>query len=70
MEVNIKMKVKPFKVPRFVMADKKTSDPSNDTKFALADLDVKTLNELCERFVSDVFKMAGKKRPSEKDDQE
>lgn len=60
MELNIKLKVKPFRVPNYVLVDRYSSDPSNDTKFHLKDLDVDTLEKLCEQFIHDVFKKAGK----------
>jgi len=63
MEVNVKIKVKPFRVPNFVLADKQSSDPSNDTKFALADLEPEVLEALCEEFTNEVFIKAGKQRP-------
>lgn len=63
MEVSIKLKVKPFRVPNFVLADKESSDPSNDTKFALCDLDSMTLEKLCDEFIDEVFRKAKKERP-------
>ena len=64
MEVTVKLKVKPFRIPNFVLADKQAADASNDTKFALSDLDADTLERLCEQFTKEVFKKAGKQRPA------
>lgn len=68
MKVNIEIRLKPFRVPNFVLADKDSADPSNDTKFALADLDANTLEALCEDFTREIFRKAGKERP-ERDQQ-
>lgn len=61
MKFKVEVKLKPFRVPNFVLFDKESSDPTNDTKFALADLDSDTLHKLCDQFREDVFKKAGKR---------
>ena len=63
MEVKIEIKVKPFRVPSFVFAEKNSADPSDDTKFALADLDSATLDRLCNKFRREVFEKASKPDP-------
>ena len=60
MEVSVTIKVKPFRVPNYVLADKKTADPANDTKLKLEDLDTATLNKMCDEFKREVFNKAKK----------
>ena len=66
MEVSIKIKLKPFQVPSFVLTEKeglKQDGIQEVPKFRLSDLDSHTLDKLCEEFRDSVFKKAGKEQP-------
>lgn len=63
------IKLQPIKPPNYIIAEpaprRSTSmtETTEPPKFALADLSVETLSELCEQFRVDVFKKAGKPLP-------
>jgi len=66
-EVNVKMKLKPFQVPSFVLTEPEVRPRQEGfqevPKFRLSDLDSSTLDKLCEEFRNSVFKKAGKQQP-------
>jgi hypothetical protein len=67
-EVTIKIKVKPFTVPNFVVREVVARPRQEGVKFddsgiPLSDLDAYTLEEMCEEFTNAVFAKAGKQRP-------
>jgi len=67
--ITIKIKVRPFTVPNFILIDmppKPRQDGIHDlqeNKLSLSDLDASTLHEMCEEFANAVFAKAGKSRP-------
>lgn len=69
--MDIKIKLKPFRVPNFVLVDADRvgqrqdgfNPDNNGMKFELSQLDEDTLDELCEQFRADVFQKAGKVDP-------
>ena len=65
--IEAKIKLKPFLVPNFVLADQPPKPRQEGfiegQQFALSELDVATLDLLCEQFREDVFKKAGKDDP-------
>lgn len=71
MEVNIKLKLKPFTTPNFVLVDEPSKPRgegfSEGRKFALSELDAETLERMCDDFTREVFKKSGKQRPPQPD---
>ena len=68
MKVTIEVKLKPFQVPNFVLADEGPR-PKQDgfvegKSYSLSDLDAVTLRKMCDEFTAAVFKKAGKSQPS------
>lgn len=67
MKATIEVKIKPFQVPDFVLAETeaklKQEGMTEVPKYALSDLSVDTLEALCEKFTKSVFEKAGKGRP-------
>ena len=65
--VSIKVKLRPFTVPNYVIHETPPERRQNGfleaPKTALKDLDDQTLSALCEEFAESVFKKAGKQRP-------
>lgn len=65
--VSIKVKLRPFTVPNFVIHEAppglRQDGFFEGPKTALKDLDEQTLAALCEEFTENVFKKAGKQRP-------
>ena len=59
--MKIEVKLKPFTVPNFALAETKTSEAP--PSFPLADLSVEALDELCTRFRRDVFNKVGRRDP-------
>lgn len=70
MEATIKLKLKPFNVPNFVVvADHeqlhREEGMSVSRAFALSELDAVTLEKMCEEFTDAVFEKACKRRPTQ-----
>ena len=69
METQIKVKLKPFSVPNYVIIEPKPrpkEDGYTDSpNLRLADLDSETLQRLCDNFSMEVFKKAGKMPPKQ-----
>ena len=67
MEVNVKIKIKPFRVPNNVIIEGPPVAKEDGFKPAesmpLSALDASTLGEMCEAFTRGVFERAGKQRP-------
>lgn len=67
MEVSVKMKLKPFQVPNFVLTEPEVRPRQEGfqeaPKFRLSDLDSHTLDKLCGEFRDSVFRKAGKQQP-------
>lgn len=67
MKVKIEVKLKPFQVPNFVLAETeakpKQEGMTEAPKYALSELDADTLEALCEEFTKSVFERSGKRRP-------
>lgn len=66
MKATLKVELKPFRVPSFVLAKtdgKREEGFKEDPKYPLSDLDPQTLESLCEQFTREVFRKAGKQRP-------
>ena len=67
MGVKISITLEPFVVPNFVISrDRSTLRQEGITEtrtYALAELDVETLERLCDDFTNSVFEKAGKRRP-------
>lgn len=67
MEVNIKMKLKPFMVPNYVIAEVEAKPRQEGFqeayKLRLSDLDSLALDKLCREFRGSVFRKAGKQQP-------
>jgi len=67
MNIEIPIKLQPFRVPNFVLTEAKEGKREDGIKevqnFALSDLDVATLDLLCLQFREDVFSKAGKPDP-------
>lgn len=57
MEINIKVKIKPFSTPNFVIRE---GDPDGANSIPITDIDVDTLERLCWEFKVEIFKKAGK----------
>lgn len=68
MEATIKLKLKPFSVPNFVLVEatpKQRQEGFKDaSSYPLSDLDERTLMILCDEFTESVFKKAGKDMPT------
>jgi len=62
-ELNVKVEIKPFTVPIFVMVDEAPGFILEDTGIPLSALDSSTLYKLCNDFRDEVFKKAGKEQP-------
>lgn len=67
-----KLKLQPFRVPNYVLADA-PARPRHEgyvetPKFALGELDDETLAELCDDFRRAVFAKAGRRDPRESSD--
>lgn len=64
---NIKVELRPFSVPNFViqvMAPGKRQDGFKEApSYALSELDADTLSEMCDEFRAEIFKKAGKEDP-------
>jgi hypothetical protein len=68
MSVEMKVKVKPFDVPNFVIQEVTTPGLKQDgfreaPKYSVKELDSELLSALCDRFREDVFSKAGKIDP-------
>lgn len=67
MEVTIKIKLKPFTVPNYVLVDlppgKREDGLQEPPKYRLEDLDPATLGAMCDEFREAVFTKAGIPRP-------
>lgn len=67
MKAAIEVKLKPFRVPNFVLAEAEAkprqAGMTESPKYALRELDAGTLETLCEEFTRSVFEKAGKRRP-------
>lgn len=67
MKVMIEVRLKPFTVPNFVIAETEARPRQEGVSLAqqyrLSALDPETLERLCEEFTNAVFKKAGKQRP-------
>lgn len=67
MEATLKIELQPFKVPDFVLAVEKPGLREEGISWAqsypLSDLDVETLEALCDAFRVEVFRKAGKQMP-------
>lgn len=67
MKATLKVELKPFQVPNFVLAAEKTSSREDGfnkgVSYPLSDLDPYTLDALCNQFRNEVFKKAGKRQP-------
>ena len=61
MDVNIKIKVKPFAVPNFVLVE--SDGPEPPQTFALSQMSANALEKLCDQFKCEVFKKAKKSPP-------
>lgn len=66
-DVTIPLRLRPFTTPNFVMAEMPPRPKQEGVKelpsFALHELSVETLDELCGQFRAEVFAKAGKKDP-------
>lgn len=64
MKALIEVKLKPFTVPDFVLADESPKERqygfSEGRAYALSELDAETLEALCWKFKQEVFAKAGK----------
>lgn len=69
MKATIEVKIQPFQVPDFVLAETeaklKQEGMVETPKYALSELSADTLEELCEEFKKSVFEKAGKGRPAQ-----
>lgn len=68
MEATIKIEIKPFLVPNFVLTTGRKGDTSSlgdavDTTLPMSALDAETLERMCDDFRDSIFKKAGKSRP-------
>ena len=68
MKIKIEVDLKPFSVPNFILSEGhtvKTTDGEfiEKPKYRLKDLSSDTLITLCNKFVEDVFKKAGRTAP-------
>ena len=75
MKANIKVNLKPFTVPNYVLSEvvnentladdlrKLQGSSDNGRKFHVSEIDAVTLERLCENFTNEIFKKAGKSRP-------
>lgn len=67
MKAVLKVELQPFKVPNFVLAAQKrgvrAEGVTGETSYPLSDLDVETLEALCDEFRMEVFMKAGKEPP-------
>lgn len=65
--MEIKVKLRPFTVPNFVLAETSTRPRAEEfgepPSFPLADVDAEALEALCVQFRADIFKKAGKTDP-------
>jgi len=65
--MEIKIKLQKFSVPDFVLQEgrigKRQEGFNEPPSYALSDLDVATLSELCEQFRKDIFEKANKIDP-------
>lgn len=62
-ELSVKVEIKPFQVPNFVMVDDAPDFISEDIGIPLSALDSLTLDKLCRDFREEIFKRAGKEQP-------
>jgi hypothetical protein len=64
---DIKLKLKPFGTPNFVIAElppgTRQEGIQDPPKWALSELDAETLAKLCDDFRAEVFRKAGKADP-------
>ena len=64
MKVNMEIKLKPFNTPNYVLVEGEVGERQDglvqNKKFKLSELDGDTLSALCEQFVKDIYKKAGK----------
>ncbi len=69
MKTTIEIKLKPFKVPDFVLVDecrKRRQEGFVESRtFNLSEIDECTLSKMCNDFRNEVFKKAGKNPPPE-----
>ena len=67
MEVTLKVKLQPFKVPNYVLAEvpfgRREEGIQEGPKYSLEDLDAETLDRLCDEFRNAVFLKAKKSLP-------
>ncbi len=67
MEVTIKVKLKPFTVPNYVLVVEKPlareEGFKEGRKYALSEIDEGYLLDLCDEFKAEVFRKAGKDMP-------
>ena len=67
MDINIKVKLMPFRVPNYVIAEQELGSRNDGfreaPKYHLSQLDSETLDRLCDEFRSEVFKKSGKRMP-------
>lgn len=67
MTATLNLKLKPFQVPNFVLADLPPGLKQDGIKelpsFPLSALDAATLTGMCDAFRDEVFRKAGKERP-------
>ena len=68
MKATIELELKPFSVPNYVLTVPKIGERQDGLveapKYALKDLDVETLDQLCNEFRDSVFKKANKDQPT------
>lgn len=67
MEVTLKVKIKPFAHPNFVVLEQSPKPRQegliNPSSIPLSELDSDVLSRLCNEFTASVFKKAGKQQP-------
>ena len=67
MKIQIELKIKPFKVPNYVLVEQppypREEGLVEPQKFHLSELDSYALEEMCKEFTDSVFLKAGKGRP-------
>jgi hypothetical protein len=64
MKATIEVKLRPFTVPNFVIAESDTAAAKDDgVSYPISALDAATLDQMCSDFRDGVFKKAGKQQP-------
>jgi len=66
MKINIKVDIKPLKVPTQVHISKEGNENFSQI-FFIRDLNTETIEQLCEEFTNSVFEESGKRRPLKED---